>query len=71
MRPCFMNEDLFDFLIVYVVDQSVFSVIISCFEMSMTMEKQWQNASATAGSSLTIVTFLQHYRRKALFSKSL
>ena len=51
MRPCFMNVDEFDFLIVYVFDQSVFSVIISCFEMSMTMEKQWQNASASAGSS--------------------
>ena len=44
MRPCIMNVGLFDFLIVYVFDQSVFSVIISCFEMSMTMEKQWQNA---------------------------
>ena len=51
MRRCFMNVDLFDFLIVYAFDQSVFCVIISCFEMSMTMEKQWQNASATTGSS--------------------
>ena len=49
-----MNVDEFDFLIVYVFDQSVFSVIISCFEMSMTMEKQWQNASASAGSSFDL-----------------
>ena len=39
-----MNVGLFDFLIVYVFDRSVFSVIISYFEMSLTMAKQSKNA---------------------------
>jgi len=53
MRPCFMNVAEFDFLIVYVFDQSVFSVIISSFEMSMTMENNGKTLQLVLGVHFT------------------
>ena len=53
MRPCIMNTSLFDFLIVYVFDQSVFSVIISCFEMSMTIKNNGKTLELVLGAHFT------------------